>query len=582
MDKISKFDSTLSVENARQLRFRGFPRRMQWRLAYRDDVKELRSKLGSFVATINLLLMTQTVASVTAGEGATCGLQTKILENRKRLNHIEIVVESTFSRQFKMISQLDIQGESIHGLALLTETTSSQLYSQHELIEEVKTLNLENANQTKSLLALATDTLYRASLSLLTLRDIAVQIADIFACLIRFTGEMRETLALTMAHFGRIYRILERLETNLTLRVCPPIIRFTDALGVDFALPYQACLHWDSMQMIVKAIFEGRPGKPRVERGMFRINNAKTGMILRKQNSERVPIKENDYIEMSMVFKSQPIGNCFCPFSGCHNPLVHSGDSDDQLVCQTCGCSLELSAYTEDENRHLSDDNMTEIYSEKDQHDHGDVSKQDITSCRMKRPGQNIERYRKVTIQHVLACELIGGYIASLKVNHIINKLIFIRESLFPEFSQEISAVIDSMTYLVKLLHSVSQLLTIFPHNSPLGFSYGLRTGPAIYRTMRDMLLYDDVTLSPRSQWVMLNQKMASQDGMSLSNRFKLFQALWTQVIHAIIGWVFRKSREVCKAKCRFRNKKHDPILFEQLSEQNARLRAAQGIPGKL
>jgi hypothetical protein len=34
---------------------------MQWRLMYKDDVKELQASLGGQVATISMLLMTQAV-----------------------------------------------------------------------------------------------------------------------------------------------------------------------------------------------------------------------------------------------------------------------------------------------------------------------------------------------------------------------------------------------------------------------------------------------------------------------------------------------------------------------------------------
>ncbi|KAH6971116.1 hypothetical protein BKA56DRAFT_132382 [Ilyonectria sp. MPI-CAGE-AT-0026] len=64
--KISKFDSRLGAFNAAKNGWKGLPRRMQFRTMFREDVKQLRSALASHVATINLLLMTQTVASTLA------------------------------------------------------------------------------------------------------------------------------------------------------------------------------------------------------------------------------------------------------------------------------------------------------------------------------------------------------------------------------------------------------------------------------------------------------------------------------------------------------------------------------------
>lgn len=83
LDKISKFQPALGTFEMKDNRFKGFPRRMQWRMMYKDDVVELRSILGSHVATINLLLMTQTVRSITMAENkrakVACGLEKKIM-----------------------------------------------------------------------------------------------------------------------------------------------------------------------------------------------------------------------------------------------------------------------------------------------------------------------------------------------------------------------------------------------------------------------------------------------------------------------------------------------------------------------
>lgn len=61
LSKISKFESTLGVHNAKDKRYEGLGRRMQWNIALKDDVKELGDTLGSHVLTINMLLMSQTL-----------------------------------------------------------------------------------------------------------------------------------------------------------------------------------------------------------------------------------------------------------------------------------------------------------------------------------------------------------------------------------------------------------------------------------------------------------------------------------------------------------------------------------------
>jgi hypothetical protein len=63
LKKIEKFEARLGTWNT-GTHTRGvatFSRRMQWRLMFKDDVKELQAALGGQVATISLLLITQAV-----------------------------------------------------------------------------------------------------------------------------------------------------------------------------------------------------------------------------------------------------------------------------------------------------------------------------------------------------------------------------------------------------------------------------------------------------------------------------------------------------------------------------------------
>jgi hypothetical protein len=61
LKKIEKFEYRLGTWNARTKGFATFTRKMQWRLMYKDDVKELQASLGGQIATISMLLITQAV-----------------------------------------------------------------------------------------------------------------------------------------------------------------------------------------------------------------------------------------------------------------------------------------------------------------------------------------------------------------------------------------------------------------------------------------------------------------------------------------------------------------------------------------
>ena len=59
LEKIAKFDSSLGTWDAKEKRFRGVGRRIQFSLALEEDVKELRATLMSHSSTINMLLLGQ-------------------------------------------------------------------------------------------------------------------------------------------------------------------------------------------------------------------------------------------------------------------------------------------------------------------------------------------------------------------------------------------------------------------------------------------------------------------------------------------------------------------------------------------
>ncbi|CAD6591630.1 MAG: hypothetical protein ASARMPREDX12_005284 [Alectoria sarmentosa] len=66
--KIEKFDKRLGTQNAKNSQFKGAGRRLQFNVAYEEDIKELRTTLASHVSKINLLLMTQILDSITTAE----------------------------------------------------------------------------------------------------------------------------------------------------------------------------------------------------------------------------------------------------------------------------------------------------------------------------------------------------------------------------------------------------------------------------------------------------------------------------------------------------------------------------------
>ena len=61
LEKVSKFDKSLGTWDAKEKRFKGIGRRIQFSLALDKEVTELRAALAGHVSTINMLLLIQTL-----------------------------------------------------------------------------------------------------------------------------------------------------------------------------------------------------------------------------------------------------------------------------------------------------------------------------------------------------------------------------------------------------------------------------------------------------------------------------------------------------------------------------------------
>jgi hypothetical protein len=61
LDRISKFDQSLGAQSVRAKSAKNLGRRVQWKLAYKDDVTELRAVLRGHVGLLTLLINLQTL-----------------------------------------------------------------------------------------------------------------------------------------------------------------------------------------------------------------------------------------------------------------------------------------------------------------------------------------------------------------------------------------------------------------------------------------------------------------------------------------------------------------------------------------
>lgn len=373
-------------------------------------MKDLRSKLGSHVMTINLLLMTQTISCITTSEHdraeAASGLNEKILANRRLLEDVKAGVDSSSARQQETKSQLERHASSLSSLDQKADHIIQQLRDDNGLIQEVKLTILTTEKRTRSILAMATDTLSQATLGLLTLRDIAIKLSNLITSIGNLTAEIRKSIMLLMLQFSHIHRILRKIEEGLPERIYLPIVQFTDALGESFALPYQVCLRWETFRLMLNAMFDGRPGTSRVQRGGFLIIHAASGRRLLDDSWDHT-IKEGDRLQMSMVMDDFLAHQDFCPFPSCRALIIGAKVKSTGITCNKCARWINITGFERSEfNKELQkahmeaegpkkleklkelEDRLSEAY---------DDEKGDFTFPEEKVP-EDIELYRHISV----------------------------------------------------------------------------------------------------------------------------------------------------------------------------------------
>jgi len=143
---------------------------------FREDVIQLRSALASHVATINLLLMTQAVASIPATEDdrdhLASSLSSKILAHQLLLEDINDHVDTSPEPQQEIKTQLRHQFPALDELGKMADKTRQQLSGQEASIEEIQAISNHTQKQTKSIITTATEVLSLVASGLMDLRQI--------------------------------------------------------------------------------------------------------------------------------------------------------------------------------------------------------------------------------------------------------------------------------------------------------------------------------------------------------------------------------------------------------------------------
>jgi hypothetical protein len=340
LDKISKFENSLGTFNFAKKRLKGLPRRMQFRIMFKEDVKQLRSALVSHVATINLLLMTQAVASISAAEDdrdrLASGLESKILAHRRLLEDINGYVDTSLKRQQEIKMQLGAQYSVLDELGEKADKTRQQLSDQEASIEKIQTIANHTQEQTKSILATVVEVLSLVTSGLMHLRQITKQLHMMIRVCATFTAEMRTAMSKLMELFVSVQTTLQRLDRNLPTRLYLPTVQFTTALGETMALPYQLCQQWATFTELLRVILLDKPGKSRVDMGKYLIMNARGGRLL-EGGSWQHAVKQDDHLSMSIVLDELAARAGSCPFPTCQASTESVKIENGGRTCRKCG-----------------------------------------------------------------------------------------------------------------------------------------------------------------------------------------------------------------------------------------------------
>ncbi|KAE8445214.1 hypothetical protein EG329_013586 [Mollisiaceae sp. DMI_Dod_QoI] len=339
LDKIIKFESRLGTFALKNNRSKGFPRRMQWRMMYKDDVVELRTILGSHVATINLLLMTQTVRSITLAENdraeVASELKLKIMAHRGLLEEAKDKMDFSAKQHAETNMQLKYQAASLQNLEMKTDSLDERMQDQGNTLEELHSLALAAEQKTTSIFSTTTDILTLITSGLSTLQAIVTHLMRTFELLTKFTIEMRVVMGELLQRFWSLQAAVSRIERALPMQVHLPTIQFTDAFGESMALPYQLCQKWSTFKELLRVMYINRQGWFRVDLGQYLIINVRGGRLI-KRNIWEDMVKEGDHLSMCIALDIRATEG-HCPFPSCQASLDGTESKNGGKSCPECG-----------------------------------------------------------------------------------------------------------------------------------------------------------------------------------------------------------------------------------------------------
>ena len=374
LDRIQKFEHHLGSWNAGNRSLGHLTKRAHWLIKYKDEVKALRERIAPNIATITVLLLTQTVDTLSyaeadrtqAAQGLNCKLasQSRILSAlQQTTSSLAIVQDNLMVEQSHLVDAAAHHGRDLHALnfkvdELLRDNAAQRLdlCNQAATLEHFQKMAIDNKHQSLECHALmtsirqdtaeiraATPSILARTLSLLDavtagvskVRGIIALMHQLLRVTTQFTLEMRDLMRKLLQAFWDIQKQLAQFERFLPKQISRPFVSFRDAFNIVRDLPYDLCAQWHTFQALLAVVFMNRQGLRRVEAGQYFVTSVRVGRRLNPTFWSNA-IEPGDELSMTMILDDVEAQDGYCPYKSCGAPTKDVVLRGGGKICPNC------------------------------------------------------------------------------------------------------------------------------------------------------------------------------------------------------------------------------------------------------
>ncbi|KAH7008663.1 hypothetical protein EDB80DRAFT_872466 [Ilyonectria destructans] len=298
--------------------------RLHWSMISRKDVEDLRKVLLSEMLAINILLGTHQLISLRR-------LHPEIEKGFKTQSDRL----TGFAQEISMLRETSIVAPAaILGLRSFVGQQSSE--STKRLVKIDKGIN--NIDYNVQALGRSLDRMtevgqifgQQVTTAFMQLFSFLSQLSSLLRMLLKCSREVLEAVAKNAAMLLELRNQMQRAAKEIEaipLHLSLDLIRFDDALGESWALPFQACQQWDAFkEMLQVVVFSNdRPGAQQIATEDFVLTIPKLDQNIQPWEWSRL-IKPGMHIEHSMIIDGLQSFMTNCSFPGCVGELIRDPD----------------------------------------------------------------------------------------------------------------------------------------------------------------------------------------------------------------------------------------------------------------